>query len=334
MNRIQVLSLFIALFVSGCSDSSSRLDIDVSGLPPEKIEIHRYDLALFDVPVEALTEGLTEIKAEFPFFLDTDLTDTARLAGLKEYLTNIRTLEFYRAANAMYPDLAKLEASLADAFRHIRFYYPDARLPRVYTYISGGEFEQPVQFADSVILIALDAYLGAGFKPYKADRIPLYKMQRMEAGNILTDVVKAYGVYFFPMRYPGNTLLDQMIDAGKRIYFMEAMIPGYPDRYMLGYTDRQMKWVTSHESQVWAAIIENGLLYSSRGSTLRTFLADGPFTADFSDESPPRLGEYLGWQIVKAYMERNPDISPNELIMEEDAQALLTRSGYKPSRSR
>ncbi|MFH1296309.1 MAG: hypothetical protein ABIJ04_03440 [Bacteroidota bacterium] len=321
----------LLLMISGsCNWSSSRLQVDVSDIPLDKVEVHRYDRALFSIPLNRLEEGLEQIKPFYLFFLDTDLRDSAKIHNLKEYLTNIRTVEFYHTSQERFPDLSSLESKLTEAFRHLLYYYPDARIPRVYTYISGGEYEDPVQYIDSVLLIALDAYLGTGFKPYAADGLPLYKIQRMEPAYILPGCIRAIEEEYYPVRYPGNTLLDHMIDAGKQIYFLDALIPDYPDRYKIAYTERQMDWIHSNEAHVWAALIENRLLFTSKGSTIRTFLADGPFTADFSSESPPRLGEYLGWQIIKAYMEQNPEVSLEELIHEPDSQKILSESKYKP----
>lgn len=325
--------LLISLLCLGsCRFSSSRLQVDISKIPLKGIQIHRYDKALFTIPLDSLQNGLRQIRPQFLFFLNTDLSDSAKINNLKEYMTNIRTIEFYTASRNRFPDLSNLELDLTDAFRHLLYYYPDAPIPRVYTYISGGEYEHPVQYVDSVLLIALDAYLGTGFTPYGADGLPLYKVTRMEPGFILPDCIRAIEEAYYPVSYPGNTLLDQMIDAGKRLFFIDAMIPEYPDRFKISYTEKQMDWIKANESQVWAAIIENQLLFASQGSTIRTFLADGPFTADFSPASPPRLGEYLGWRIVKAYMEENPEITLQELIYETDTQKILSRSKYKPSK--
>lgn len=326
------LLFFMLLAAASCNWSTSRLQVNLSGVEVPDVRVHRYDLALFAVPPDNLTEGLEAIRPRFPFFLNTDLSDTAKINNLREYLTNIRTVEFYDASRSQFTEMTSLERELTEAFRHLLYYYPDIALPRVYTYISGGEYEHPVQYVDSVLLIALDAYLGTGFKPYAADGLPLYKIVRMEPGFILPNCIRALEEAFYPVSYPGNTLLDQMVDAGKRLYFMDAMIPDYPDRYKIAYTEEQMKWITANEAPVWAAIIEHQLLFQSQGSTIRTFMADGPFTADFSPESPPRMGEYLGWRIVKAYMEENPDVTLQELIDEVDSQRILSQSRYKPSK--
>jgi hypothetical protein len=315
-----------------CSHSGDRLRVDVSniGIPP--VRIHRYELALFRIPDSAMQDGLERIRPEFRFFLDTDLSDTARLNQLRYYLASYRTQEFYRESLKRYPGTDLLEEQFTGAFRHYRFYFPGNTVPRIYTYISGGDYDYPVQFADSVLLIALDAYLGADFTPYRADGLPFYRIRRTGPGFILPDAMKAIAEGLYPARYAGTTLLEQMVAAGKKIWFAEAMIPEYPPQFLLGYTPEQMDWVTENESHVWAALIENQMLYSASGQTGRTFMADGPFTSEFGSESPSRLGVFIGWRIVKHYMENHPDVTIDELMTEADAQKILTGSRYKPGK--
>ena len=46
--------------------------------------------------------------------------------------------------------------------------------------------------------------------------------------------------------------------------------------------------------------------------------------------APGRTANYMGWQIVKKYMNRNPETTMQDLIAYTDAQKLLEESKYKP----
>jgi hypothetical protein len=221
---------------------------------------------------------------------------------------------------------------LTEVFRHYLYYYPGFHVPRVYAYISGGDYDSPVQFADSVLLIGLDNFLGADFKPYVSDGIPAYRISRMTPDFVIPGVVKVLGRISYPEDFPGNSLLEQMIEAGKRLLFMDAMIPGTRDRLKIGYSQEQYDWIVKNEAHVWAAIIENRMLYTTDGKLTRSFMADGPFTAEFSKDAPSRLGEWLGWQIVRNYYQKQPDVSLRQLMTEKDAQKILSGSGYKPDK--
>jgi hypothetical protein len=255
-----------------------------------------------------------------------------KLAAMRAYLTNPRTVDFHKACEIKFPDLSAYETELTDAFRHYQYYFPGAIIPRFYTYISGGDYENPVQVSGSYIIIALDTYLGSDFKPYLSDGLSLYKVNSMTPEHIVPDCIRILSEYKCPPSPTVHTLLDQMIDAGKRLYIMDALLPAVNGNLKIKYSPEQFDWVTKNESHVWAAMIENGMLYSSNSQLHRAFFADGPNSASFGKESPPRLGEWIGWRIVKSYMDNNTEITLQQLIYEKDSQKILTQSGYKPEK--
>ena len=48
------------------------------------------------------------------------------------------------------------------------------------------------------------------------------------------------------------------------------------------------------------------------------------------EESPGRIGWWVGWKLVDSYMKSNPDVTINQLFLERDCKKILTLSGYKP----
>jgi uncharacterized protein YjaZ len=149
---------------------------------------------------------------------------------------------------------------------------------------------------------------------------------------VVPDCMKVLGKITYPEQLPGNTLLEQMVTAGKRLLFLDAMMPHTSDRIKIGYSEKQYEWILKHEAHVWTAIIENRMLYTTDGRLIRSFMADGPFTAEFSQESPARLGEWLGRQIVRKYFENQPGVTLHQAMTEPDAQKILNLSGYKPAK--
>jgi hypothetical protein len=49
-------------------------------------------------------------------------------------------------------------------------------------------------------------------------------------------------------------------------------------------------------------------------------------------ESPGKAANWIGWQIVKAYMERHPNTSFQQLLAIESPQMILDGSNYRPVR--
>ncbi len=318
------------LVISGCGDGKQKLDVDVSSVSLPELIIHRYDVDLFKANPARMREELELLKPEYRFFLGTDLGDPVKLLDMKGYLESPRNLGFHAAVDSQYNQATWLEKDLTMAFKHYLYYYPGFPVPRIYAYISGGDYDFPVQFADSVLLIGLDNFLGSRFTPYTMDGLPGYRIARMTPANIVPECMKVIGKITYPEQIPGNTLLEQMVDAGKRLLFLDAMMPLADDRIKIGYTLEQYNWIVKNEEHVWGAIIENRMLYTTDGKLIRSFMADGPFTAEFSKDSPARLGEWLGWQIVRKYYENQDGLTLQQVMGEKDAQKILSRSGYKP----
>ncbi|MCX6247712.1 MAG: hypothetical protein NTW10_08260 [Bacteroidetes bacterium] len=324
--------LSIVIAFGGCNWQKNRLQVDVSGVGVPDVRIHRYDVDLFKVPVSNLKNGLEQIQNSYYFFLGTDLGDPKKLDEMRAYLENPRTIDFQKASEIRFKDLSKVEKDLTDAFRHWKYYYPDIRIPRVYSYISGGDYSSPVQLVDSVMIIGLDNYLGKDFKPYLSDQLALYKAERMTEDHIVPDCAREIVNAMYPETVAPNTLLGGMVEAGKRQYFVDALIPDIPGYLKLDYTKAQYTWAEKNETHVWAALVENQMLYSTDGQYFRMFLADGPYTMEFSKDSPPRLGEWIGLQIIRSYMQKNPEVTLQMMMQETDAQKILTLSGYKPEK--
>ena len=109
------------------------------------------------------------------------------------------------------------------------------------------------------------------------------------------------------------------------------MFPTVPAQDILGYSKEQYKWATSHESAVWHKLIEKNMVYNNSEDVIRRMMDETPFTRDFGNDSPGRLGVFLGFQIVQSYMKTHPGTTMKDLLKMTDSQKFLKESGYKPS---
>ena len=99
----------------------------------------------------------------------------------------------------------------------------------------------------------------------------------------------------------------------------------------IGYIPAELEWAEANEEQVWRYFIERELLYSTNSKLGPRFLDPAPFSKfelALDNESPGKIGRYIGWQIVQAFMDNNKTSLQQMLTLPEEE--LFKRSGYKP----
>lgn len=321
----------VLLFIAGCKTNPYKADI--SDIDIEEIEIKRYGKALFEMDRSDVGGELVRMADDFRFFLGDNYRDTLGIIQINEFINDPVNRMVAGECLGQYPSLAELEASFTEAFRYHRYHYPEKPVPQVYTYISGLNYESPAAYYDSVMIIALDLYLGEDFEPYRQVGLPQYRIKRMNRQSILPDCFRhmAATAHIEPGRL--NTLLDRMVYHGKILFFVDNMLPDTPDEVKIGFTPEQLEWCRQNESNIWSFIINNELLYSTDYHKINSLIQDGPFTAAFGNESPAMTGRWLGWQIVRNYAKENPGLSLQQIMDDPDSQGVLQNSGYKPKRS-
>lgn len=330
---LYLLILILSVSFASCEKSKSykdKLDVKLHKIETQSIESKYYSRALFSIDTANFNEELLKIKPDFPFFFD-DVSDFDKTASfLKDFVTDTFTVRINDMVESQFKNFNSLENDIKSVFQRFNYYYPEINNPTIYYYISGIDYNTPpVYIKDNDVAISLDFYLGNESKIYDQIGMPRYRSARCQPSYITRDLAQSLYYNVVYRRRIQKDLLTEMIEAGKMYYFIEAMEPSMPDSVLMGYSDSQMQWVENHEADVWASIVGNDMLYSNGLEMYRAFFGDGPFTQAFSNESPARLGEYIGLQIIRSYMTNN-DVSLQELMNNDDVQQIFQTSQYKP----
>jgi uncharacterized protein YjaZ len=124
-----------------------------------------------------------------------------------------------------------------------------------------------------------------------------------------------------------------MLYYGRELYLKDRLLPLLTDEQKIGYSDEELQWARENEEQIWRYFIERELLYSTDAELGPRFLEPAPFSKfrlELDNESPGRLGRYLGWQIVRTFMSAE-EISLGQML-HLPAEELFRRSNYKPKK--
>lgn len=305
------------------------------------IEIKRLEKDLFSLNPNDIPAAVPDLKSRYSDFLQLfsyvintgDINDSSFGDFLVRFCTDKLNNEVYSSVMKVYPDVSAIERDLKEAFRHYIYYFPQRKVPAVYTCIAG--FNNSIITGDSVLGIGLDRYLGADCEYYKRLEIYKYVADRMTPENIVPDCIYGWAVSewdFSALRYPADNVLSEMIHEGKLKYFSKCMLPETSGELLFGFTADQQKFCRNNESQMWQYLIENDLLFNTDKFTIRKLTGEAPFTSFFTNESPGRAAIWIGFRIVESYMMKNPDISLNDLMINTDIQSILEKAKYDPQK--
>lgn len=315
------LILLFPLALLSCKEEN-KTEEAVAAVEVGEVDIKRFDKIFY----ESKPEDLPKIKQQFPYLFPPNNPDTVWINKINNPLLQ----ELHNEVEKKFPDNKMLQEDLQDVFRHMKYYFPDFTKPQIVTLISEMDYENKVIYTDSLVLISLDLYLGKDHRFYE---FPDYVRQNFEPEQIMPDLVSSFG--FNRIAPPKDrTLLSLMIYFGKEQYLKDRLLPDATDAVKMGYTPEQIEWAKVNEAEIWRYFVENKLLFDTNSKLPPRFINPAPFSKfylELDNESPGRLGIWLGWQIVRSYMENNKDVTLQELLV-KDAREIFDNSKYKPKK--
>ncbi len=294
------------------------------------LPVQRLEKELFKLTnQEAIKHFLAEHPTFSQQFLGVHAEQDASLMVDKLYnlVQDTAMQELYQEVNKVFEEFTPIQQQLEKAFRYIRYYYPNYSPPQVATFITGMQSDLYVD--TDLIVIGLDCFLGdkARFRPIKT---PQYILRTYQPAYIAPKIMLLLAQFFQKNAPTDHTLLSDMLAYGKAYYFTKAVLPEIGDEIILGYTTEQLADTQQNQRIVWEHFIEHQLLYETNHLIKKRYLGLRPFTPEIGTKCPGNIGGWLGWEIIKQYMERNPQVTLAALMQETDAQKVLNQSKYRP----
>lgn len=302
-----------------------------------KLNIQRFEKDLFAINIDSVSKYVPQLKAKYGEFFNIFNYKVVKLGSsddskypnaLKRFLTDYYMNQNYKRVIKVYPNIDDLTQKLTAAFARYKAYFPDKRVPRVYTFLSG--WNQSIVTADTILAIALDKYLGRKCDFYEKLQFDRYTRYTMQREYIVPDCLRDWGYTAFEFNDSANNVLNNMIYEGKILYFVKQMLPEAHDTLVFGFTPDQLKWCNNNAEQTWTYLVEHKLLFSTDFLTIHKLVYPAPFTSLFTQESPGRAVVWLGYMIVDAYMKSNKNVTLQQLMKNRDYQKVLRMSKFKP----
>jgi len=320
MNHLKYIffACSLLLYVMSC-DEENQTQEEIAAIEVN-LNIDRFD----QVFAAAKPEDLATLKKGYPFMFSNRYPDSLWVNRMTDTLQQQLSSEVTTA----FGDFTEVESELEQLFQHLKYYFPETKDPRIITVTSEVDYRNKVIVTDTIALIALDTYLGEDHEFYGG--IQKYLRQNFKKDQIIPDMAQEYAKKY-AYQPKTKTLLEEMIYHGKLLYFKDQMIPFVQEEARIGYTKEHLAWAKENESEIWRYFVDRELLYSTDSKLPARFINPAPFSKfylELDGESPGRLGQYIGWQIVRAYMDKTDSTLKRMLIT--DAQTIFKDSKFKP----
>lgn len=328
---ILILSVFIFLF-SACQNNGLKVDVSDVNV---KLDVLRFEVDLFENKLNTLDD----FKAKYGTFVNDYTMGIMGFSGdeneafnqLMLYKTDPNAKRLYALVKEKYADFSSYENELTEAYKYFKYYYPNDSIPKVITYISNFSFYMnPV--GDGYIGISLDMHMGKDFAPYQYTNIENYWKKILIPQSISVHHILAHANDKFISYHRGKHFLDELVYQGKLLYFIEATLNKVPDPIKIGLTQEEYDWCLKEKSNIWAFFVKEKILYETDNRKYDRFFKEGPYTiaSGVPEKTPPMLGKFIGWQLIKQYMLENPKVTLQELMVNKNSEEILQKSHFKP----
>jgi len=312
--------LIMAISIFSCQEKNP-LDIDVSQIDTH-VNFIRFDQDFYGNS----PDKLPEIKQKYPYLFPPRTPDSIWIDKMQDSLL----LELKKQVDSVFPDMNKYKEPVNDLYKHIKYYFPSFKSPDIITLYSDWNYMRRAAYLDSLQFLTPDNFLGVNNKLYKG--IPMYIRRNLIPERIPVEIAKSYAeAVVAPPK--ANNFISKMINAGKKLYLLDAFLPQTPDSLKIGYPTNKLKWAEDNEEKVWEYFIEKKLLFKDGNNLDMRFLNTAPYSKFYSEEdlqTPGRIGQYMGWQIVRSYMQKNK-VSLQKLLQTPEEE-IFKKSKYKPKK--
>lgn len=336
-----ILIFLWAMSLVACSDEKQAPN--VSHIDPS-FEWVRFDQELMQLDTASFAPELSALINKYPSFsklyferiLDIPLDSSLQLQSL---LQSEALQALNDSIQLRFSDMKDIKGQFSEAFQYYQYYFPEEKAPNVYTActeFSVGAF----LFTDSLardslkdaLGISLEFFLGKGFPYLRLGQAGQSTFSAYMTRTFNRDHLVRKGIQvlvedqFQPLR--DNRLIDYMIQNGAQLVILDHLLPQIADTVLFEFTPAQLEWCQNNELQIWAHLIDRDLLYSRRMADIATLIRPAPSSAGMPAESPGQTANYIGYKIVKSFMEET-GAEVKDLVQLRDAQEVLTRSKYK-----
>jgi hypothetical protein len=320
ISRSLHLSLFILFFFFSCTRNPMEVDASDVNIPITYIHLDsvfrvssQHDL------LQKHREYLRDIRGIYEYELGyclrfANASDSALLNGLRLFMQDVYIQKLEKRLTDKFNDVQKERGEIHSALRYLKYHFPKGKFPTHVVFMN-SLFQSGAMSTEKEIGIGLERYLSAEeevIKKLPGQDFPKWMREDWDEKYIARDAICSWIMTHYVPEKEGN-LAEQIIRWGKVIYLTHAAFPEREASFALRYSEKEYSWAVKNEFPFWEYLVKQKLLFETNEKNVVNFLREGPFTGGIPKKGPDRLGQYLGYQIVRKFMETS-DVSLAELV--------------------
>ena len=136
----KIIFLFFTITLISCG-KKNKLEIDTSGVTVNFI------LDRFDKDFYQSKKSITQLKHSYPFLFPSFVNDSIWM----NKRSDADEKELFEETMRVFTNLDKLKLELTALFKHIKYYNPNFKSPRVITMITNIDYDSRVVYKDSLL---------------------------------------------------------------------------------------------------------------------------------------------------------------------------------------
>jgi len=229
--------------------------------------------------------------------------------------------------------LAAASKDITEALSRFHQHFPSFPIPQVDLGYTGYNYS--VYPTDELLLVGCEFFIGPehpAVKNLPPHIYPGYMQARMVPEHLAADALRGWLLVQFQQKhYPAQGQLSQeLLYWGKVLFITQCIAPDLTPHDLLDWSPEEWQWAQDHEMQTWVELRKEEFLYTTKRMDIQRWVADAPFTkaGAVPQESPDRLGWYMGLRWVEDYAVRHPEMSLAQLMDLEDVLPFL--QSYRP----
>jgi hypothetical protein len=336
-----LLILFCSIALFSCKNGKKTPD--VSNIKVD-LQVLRFEKDFFSLDTTNLDASLEQLHQKYPTFMQdfvfNILSQPSSIDTVKRdivsFLRSYRSL--YDSSQLIFNNIDDEVKTVKRGLQFTRYYFPKYNLPpKLITFIGPINSYSNVITSDA-LAVGLQLYMGKNYSIYNSEAgqqlYPAFVSRRFERAyipvNCMKNIVSDISDNTYHNSTQGRSLIEQMVEAGRRLYLLDKLLPEVADTLKTGYTKAQLEGAYANELGIWSYFLNSDILFTTDPNIIKDYMNDGPNTTALGPASPGFIGQFVGWQIVKKWMDQK-ERSMDEL-MKTPAKQIFEEAKYKPNR--